>query len=91
MRTFSKFLINGIDRRERWPVKLKISGGPWRRLPPGSFSRPGNLEQASAAMEKLPLFACGEFAVSANDIASAVEKERQLLFSCFDDDGIVAL
>jgi hypothetical protein len=32
-------------------------------------------------MEKLPLFACGEFAVSANDIASAVEKAKLRRFS----------
>ncbi len=60
-RIFSKFSTSGID------AVFEKTGRPWRRLPPGSFSRLEAPEQADAAMGVLPLFTCGDSAFSAND------------------------
>ena len=76
-----------------WNQEKEIYGRPWRRLPPGSFSRLETVGQANAAMETLPLFTCGEASDFANDMqagnGSSLEKKLEMcLFKCRDSsDG----
>ena len=57
-----------------WNQEKEIYGRPWRRLPPGSFSRLETVGQANAAMETLPLFTCAESSDFANETAVLLKR-----------------